>query len=624
MVTILLLAAIATMAAVMVVQRIGLGSRTSPDPDPPTYTDGWEHFKDVGIHIGLRDAPIQLVEFVDLECPACRVFHGTVRKLQERYGDALAVTYIHFPLAYHYNAKAAARAADCAHQQRRAQPFIHAVFEDQGPLKTGSWAAYGRAARIPDTVGFTKCVAGTGPVPMIDAGLDLGDEIGISGTPTILLNGWRFSGALPTEKYLARFIDDLQRGRLPEITAGRVDSRVVPLDAPGTGAAARHLVHDEKNVSRIPALRLERTPEWTIDGASMADIDLSRVRFVAVAPDRDVVVGLYGPAAVIRFDRGTGEHRTVAAFGAGPGLVRDVAGLWFARGDSLVVVDPINNRVTWFGQTGTIVRSLSLLRAGGSTRLDPRPSKVLGSLPDGTMVYTTGGSVPGAGGDEPWRSSASVVALPAVGEPKVIATLPDLDLQLMEVNLRGLRMRRPAVLRFSRQAVAAVWGDRIATGSGDSYELDVRAADGSVTSTIEVQLQRARIPEAAFEADLARELAMYATRSSEPGANRDALMKAAPRRPRAESYPAYSQLFATSTILWVVSQTSAGQGNWVAVGFQPNGTIIGRFAGRGKRLPLLITDEQVVIAEEDLDGIVSLQVFRIMGIPEASSTSQSN
>lgn len=67
--------------------------------------------------LGNPDAPIILVEFSDLECPFCKTFHQTMKKVMETYGGdgKVAWVYKHFPIdSIHPKARKEAAAAECA------------------------------------------------------------------------------------------------------------------------------------------------------------------------------------------------------------------------------------------------------------------------------------------------------------------------------------------------------------------------------------------------------------------------------------------------------------------------------------------------------------------------------
>ncbi len=75
--------------------------------------DGEDHI------LGNPDAPVKLVEFSDFECPFCKRFHLTMKRLMNEYGEdgKVAWVYRHFPLdSLHSKARKEAQAAECANE----------------------------------------------------------------------------------------------------------------------------------------------------------------------------------------------------------------------------------------------------------------------------------------------------------------------------------------------------------------------------------------------------------------------------------------------------------------------------------------------------------------------------
>ncbi len=64
---------------------------------------------------GAANAPVTVVEYVDLECPFCKRFHPTLQQLIKEYPDDVRWVYRHFPLdAIHSKARKEAEATECA------------------------------------------------------------------------------------------------------------------------------------------------------------------------------------------------------------------------------------------------------------------------------------------------------------------------------------------------------------------------------------------------------------------------------------------------------------------------------------------------------------------------------
>lgn len=64
---------------------------------------------------GSIGAPVKIVEYSDLECPFCKMFHETLKEVTASYGDKVAWVYRPFPLSQlHSMAPKEAEAAECA------------------------------------------------------------------------------------------------------------------------------------------------------------------------------------------------------------------------------------------------------------------------------------------------------------------------------------------------------------------------------------------------------------------------------------------------------------------------------------------------------------------------------
>ena len=93
------------------------------DPGPPELLDEsvWNTLLDAGILLDgtSSSAPVTVVEFIDLECTACRQSHSAFMDVKKEFGDSVAHLLVHHPLGNHRFAIPAARAAECAFAEDR-------------------------------------------------------------------------------------------------------------------------------------------------------------------------------------------------------------------------------------------------------------------------------------------------------------------------------------------------------------------------------------------------------------------------------------------------------------------------------------------------------------------------
>ncbi len=223
------LLALVVLVALFLVGRI-IWPPQPPGPPPPELiaTEAWQRFVTTGHRVGPADAAVELVVFADFECPACRRFATvTWPTLHRQYPDQVAMVFQHWPLDYHPQAMPAARAAECAASQGAFEAFHDRLFAHQDSLGKKSWGAFARESGVPDSVGFHQCTSATEPMPLIDAGIAGAKEIGGAGTPTVVINGYRW-GTIPTAeevelvvrsggkvnpRLVERFTDSMARAR---------------------------------------------------------------------------------------------------------------------------------------------------------------------------------------------------------------------------------------------------------------------------------------------------------------------------------------------------------------------------------------------------------------------------
>jgi protein-disulfide isomerase len=217
-----MLVAAAVVVAAALAHREFAGPKQSTSPKLE-FVSAWPGLLAVGRRMGDSTAPVKIVEFADLQCPFCKRFNETLRNTLKKYGARVEVVFVHDPLPMHRLALSAARAAECANSQGRFSEFVDQVYEMQeslaelepgGQRELGTWTAVAAKAGVKDTNKFRRCAADTAVPAMIDAGVKAAKQFGVMGTPTVIVNGWRFS-IPPREADLHRRIDRLLAGKSP-------------------------------------------------------------------------------------------------------------------------------------------------------------------------------------------------------------------------------------------------------------------------------------------------------------------------------------------------------------------------------------------------------------------------
>jgi len=147
---------------------------------------------------GPENAPVQIVEFADFQCPYCQKVYPVVRKLQEDFGGKVALVFKDFPLVNHASAEKAAEAARCAGVQGKYWEFHNSLFETK-QLDSAQLKEQARTLKL-DATQFDQCLDSGVQASLVQKDVAEGQRLGLSGTPSFFVNGHYFSGAVVYEK----------------------------------------------------------------------------------------------------------------------------------------------------------------------------------------------------------------------------------------------------------------------------------------------------------------------------------------------------------------------------------------------------------------------------------------
>lgn len=151
-----------------------------------------------GMVLGDPDAPITIAEFGDFQCPGCGQFAGMVKpQLQMSYLSEGQVKFVYYdyPLvSIHPHAFLAARASRCAADQDRYWEYHDALFRNQATWARSSNPPLGLFEDYATQLGldegaFSSCLRSDRHAEAVTANLQLGNLLGVSGTPTVMISG---------------------------------------------------------------------------------------------------------------------------------------------------------------------------------------------------------------------------------------------------------------------------------------------------------------------------------------------------------------------------------------------------------------------------------------------------
>jgi protein-disulfide isomerase len=142
---------------------------------------------------GPKDAPVTIVEFGDLQCPACKAAQPTIEALVAAEPNARFV-FQNFPLEMHNWAAKGAAYADCVGRASNDAfwKFVSKTYETQADITAET--ADEKLTAIADGAGvkgadIAACAAKPDTKAHVDASLALGKSVDVTGTPTLFING---------------------------------------------------------------------------------------------------------------------------------------------------------------------------------------------------------------------------------------------------------------------------------------------------------------------------------------------------------------------------------------------------------------------------------------------------
>jgi protein-disulfide isomerase len=189
---------------------------------------------------GAKDAKVVVIDYDDFECPFCSRMHQTLfPEILKEYGDRVTFVYKDYPLAeIHPWAIHAAVDANClADLSPDAYwdfaDYIHAN-KQQVDSEKGTSARLDAIDRMTllqgqrhnvDLVKLQSCVKAQNE-DAVKASMKEADDLGVSATPTLFINGQKIDGAVPINEIRAALDSALKDAGQP--TPARMSSSAAP------------------------------------------------------------------------------------------------------------------------------------------------------------------------------------------------------------------------------------------------------------------------------------------------------------------------------------------------------------------------------------------------------------
>ena len=164
---------------------------------------------------GPADAPVEIVEFSDFQCPYCAQMARMLHELAAQYPGKIRLVFRDFPLPMHKDAATAAEAAACAGDQGKYWEMHDRLFAGQKNLARSDLTRYAADIRL-QPAKFAACLDGGGHTADWQKDRTDGEKYGVTGTPALFINGRPVFGAATIQDLVQVVGEELERAQLAE------------------------------------------------------------------------------------------------------------------------------------------------------------------------------------------------------------------------------------------------------------------------------------------------------------------------------------------------------------------------------------------------------------------------
>ncbi len=160
--------------------------------------------------LGNKNAKVTIVEFADFRCPFCeRFFQQAETPMIKEYVDSGKARFVFKNYAFlGQQSTWASEAVECAAEQGKFWEYHNWLYKNQAPETNLGYYSKVNLAKYAGTVGlntgqFTSCLNSDKYSKRVADDLAQGQQLGVTGTPTVFVNGQKLVGAQPYENFKA-------------------------------------------------------------------------------------------------------------------------------------------------------------------------------------------------------------------------------------------------------------------------------------------------------------------------------------------------------------------------------------------------------------------------------------
>jgi protein-disulfide isomerase len=162
---------------------------------------------------GAEKAPLTVVKFEDFQCPFCKQAQQTFNELLSRYNGKVRLVHKDLPLeSLHPQARQAAEAARCAYEQGKFWEYHDKLYATSPKASGDDLKSYAKEVGL-NVDSFDRCFTSGKYKAVVQQDLNEGVQLGLTGTPTIFINGREISGNQSLEAFEAIIDEELARAK---------------------------------------------------------------------------------------------------------------------------------------------------------------------------------------------------------------------------------------------------------------------------------------------------------------------------------------------------------------------------------------------------------------------------
>ena len=177
-------------------------------------------------------AAVTVVEFGDIQCPACSAAEATAREIRKRYGKQIRFVFRQFPLPrIHAYAEKAAEATECAAAQGKFWEALEEFYSGQTDLSDTALLQYAGKLGL-NVEQFRQCLSSGAMAARVREDVEDGKALGVDRTPTFFVGSRMISGAMRYPEFAQLIDQELARHAVPGAPSGQ--QTAASSSAPGT------------------------------------------------------------------------------------------------------------------------------------------------------------------------------------------------------------------------------------------------------------------------------------------------------------------------------------------------------------------------------------------------------